>query len=232
VKPARPCVQASPLRVQRGGTLVGLMVGLVLGLAVAVGVALFVTQGPLPFVNKVGKAADKVGETKAGAELPDPNKGLAGKAKGMVPDPALETKGADAGTEQREAETRADAKAEGRAAEGKAAEARPADARPADAKAADAKAAEPRPPDPVDPATGERPSYLVQAGAFRTLDDAEAMRARLALLGYETRVLSADVNGYTIYRVRLGPYPRVDDANQIRSRLADNGVESAVVRLR
>jgi cell division protein FtsN len=100
-----------------------------------------------------------------------------------------------------------------------AAEPRATDARPADGKAGDA----PR---------EERMAFLLQAGAFRTLDDAENMRGKLALLGYEARVVSADVNGQTLYRVRVGPYPKVDDVNQIRSRLAENGIEAAVVRQR
>jgi cell division protein FtsN len=116
----------------------------------------------------------------------------------------------------------------------------PADSAPAaEGKAGETKAAEPRADEPRSEDTGkaaepapERAAYLLQAGSFKTVDDAEAQRARLALLGYEARVLSADVNGQTVYRVRLGPFGKVDDVNQAKSRLADNGIESAVMRQR
>ena len=186
-------------RAQRGGTLAGLMVGLVLGLAVAVAVALFVTQGSLPFVNKVGRPGDRI-EPKGGGLPPDPNKPLQGKDRPVVPPP-------DAAP----------------AAEGKAGETKAAEPRADEPRAEEPRAAEPAP---------ERAAYLLQAGSFKTVDDAEAQRARLALLGYEARVLSADVNGQTVYRVRLGPFGKVDDVNQAKSRLADNGIESAVMRQR
>jgi cell division protein FtsN len=189
-------------RHQRGGTVVGLMIGLLLGLAIAVVVAIFVTQGQLPFVNKIVRPGERPGEAKSATDLPDPNRPLQSKDR---PAPAP--------TEPVDGTPRP-------ATEGKAAEVRGDEARPP-AEAAGTEAAR-----------DERSTFLLQAGSFRTLDDAEGMRARLALLGYEARVISADVNGQTMYRVRLGPFAKVDDVNQAKSRLADNGIESAVMRQR
>ena len=216
-------------RRQRGGTLLGFMLGLVLGLAVAVVVALFITRAPVPFVNKTGRT-DRVIEPKSVADAPDPNKPLQSKNRPAAPAAAEEP--APKGTD-----SPADAKAataEARPAEPKPGDARITESKPSDpaktpdSKSAEAKAAETK----ASEASPERSSFLLQAGAFRTLDDAESMRGKLALLGYEARVLSADVNGQTMYRVRVGPYPKVDDVNQIRSRLAENGIEAAVVRQR
>jgi len=78
----------------------------------------------------------------------------------------------------------------------------------------------------------DRASYLLQAGAFRSSSDAEAMKAKLALIGFEARVLTADVNGQTMYRVRIGPYAQLDTMNKARARLAENGIEASVVRQR
>ncbi len=50
-----------------GGTLIGIFIGLVLGLAVASGVAIYMTNAPVPFVNR---AADKA---KASAPQADRN---------------------------------------------------------------------------------------------------------------------------------------------------------------
>ena len=69
----------------------------------------------------------------------------------------------------------------------------------------------------------------LQAGAFSSTDDAESMRGRLALLGFESRVQPGDREGGKIYRVRLGPYSRIEDLNRARQRLIENGVEATLV---
>ena len=76
------------------------------------------------------------------------------------------------------------------------------------------------------PATG---ITMLQAGAFSTSDDAESMRGRLALLGFESRVQPGEREGGRIYRVRLGPYGRIEDLNRARQRLIENGVEATLV---
>ncbi len=92
----------------------------------------------------------------------------------------------------------------------------------------------PAPPPAGAPETrgDDRASYLLQAGAFRASSEAEAMKAKLALIGFEARVLTADVNGQTMYRVRIGPYAQLDAMNRARARLAENGIEASVVRQR
>lgn len=74
--------------------------------------------------------------------------------------------------------------------------------------------------------------YLLQAGAFRSSSEAENMKVRLALIGFEARVLDARVNGQTLYRVRVGPYAQLDSMNRARARLAESGIEASVVRQR
>jgi cell division protein FtsN len=96
------------------------------------------------------------------------------------------------------------------------------DARPADPPSA---AALPITPEPM-------AGYVLQAGAFRARDDADGMRVKLALLGFEARVLPAEVNGQTVYRVRIGPYAQADEMNRMRARLAENGIEATVIRQR
>jgi len=74
--------------------------------------------------------------------------------------------------------------------------------------------------------------FLLQAGAFRSSDDAEGMKARLALLGFEARVVSSDVNGQPMHRVRIGPFAKQEDAARARARLIDGGIEASVIRQR
>ena len=78
---------------QHGGTLVGFSVGLVLGLAVAVVVALFVTNAPVPFLNKTGRTTDRGFEPKTPANAPDPNKPLQSQAR-PAPTPPAKSSGA------------------------------------------------------------------------------------------------------------------------------------------
>lgn len=85
---------------------------------------------------------------------------------------------------------------------------------------------------PAEPRGGERAGYILQAGAFRSSSDAEAMKARLALIGFEARVASAEVNGQTLYRVRIGPYAQLDAMNRAKARLAENGIDASAVRQR
>ena len=84
-------------------------------------------------------------------------------------------------------------------------------------------------PPTVDRAPADTGITTLQAGAFSNAEDAESMRGRLALLGFESRVQPADRDGAKIYRVRLGPYSRIDDLNRTRQRLIENGVEATLV---
>jgi len=228
---------------QRGGTLLGFMIGLVLGLSIAVVVAVFITQAPVPFVNKTNRAAERVTEPKSAADAPDPNRPLnpkaaagngraappaspaapeAADASGTVPPNTVEDKASmlDRLFGKGAAESAGIAPASPTPAPAPAPQAAvKADARPADAPKAEA---------PKE----ERSSYLLQAGAFRTQEDAEAMKAKLAFIGFEARVVAAEVNGQTMHRVRIGPYAQLDDMNKARTRLAENGIEASVVRAR
>jgi cell division protein FtsN len=78
----------------------------------------------------------------------------------------------------------------------------------------------------VDPFT-----YFIQAGAFRTPEDAEQQRARLMLLGVQARVSEREQSGRTVYRVRLGPFQSKEDADAAKARLDNNSIETALVRV-
>lgn len=74
--------------------------------------------------------------------------------------------------------------------------------------------------------------FLLQAGAFKSPDDADAMRARLALLGFDSKIFPREQDGTTLYRVRLGPYGNLDDVNRIRKTMAENGIDVQLIRLK
>ncbi len=75
-------------------------------------------------------------------------------------------------------------------------------------------------------------TYLLQAGSFRSQEQADQLRARLALLGVETSVQTVTVNGKeTWHRVRVGPFSSLRDLNTARSLLKKNGIDAILIRL-
>jgi cell division protein FtsN len=76
-------------------------------------------------------------------------------------------------------------------------------------------------------------TYLLQAGSFRTLDQADQLRARLAMLGLETSIQTVSVDDrQTWHRVRVGPFSNLQDLNEARSMLKKNGVDAILIRLK
>ena len=71
----------------------------------------------------------------------------------------------------------------------------------------------------------------MQAGAFRTAEDAESQRAKLSLGGIEARVSEREQSGRTVFRVRIGPFDKRDDADKAKEKLEALGMEAALVRV-
>lgn len=85
-------------------------------------------------------------------------------------------------------------------------------------------------PDPA--ANDATAQYLIQAGSFAKVSDAERMRAELALLGIETRVSEARLDsGRVVRRVVAGPYLGRDALDKARGRLKQNGYRQLLVRI-
>ena len=73
--------------------------------------------------------------------------------------------------------------------------------------------------------------YLLQAGSFRRQDDADALRANLALLGIEARIQEVELpGGETWHRVRIGPFNNLGEVNQVRQRMAGQQIDSILLR--
>ncbi len=74
--------------------------------------------------------------------------------------------------------------------------------------------------------------YFLQAGSFRNADDADNLKAKLAMLGVEASVQAADLSEKGIWhRVRVGPFTKIDDINQVRASLQQNGVQSSLIKV-
>ena len=208
---------------QRGGTFLGLIIGALIGLGGALAVAVYITKVPVPFMNKSQprNADGDAAEAKKNKDW-NPNASLAGKSTVKPPlIPAAPELGAMPAPPA--AVVVAGPKAAASAAAKGSKE--PASLDPL-GDLVKARTEPPATPSGVDPFT-----YFIQAGAFRTPEDAEQQRARLMLLGVQARVSEREPSGRTVYRVRIGPFERKDDADKAKSRLDGNSIETALVRV-
>ena len=208
---------------QQGNTLTGMIIGLIVGLAIAVVVALAITKGSTPFTDKT--KTGKPAEPTAG-QVTDPNKPLYGSKeaareanKHFADKPKADAPDADplakviAGLKDP-----ADLKAEAKEAKAAAAEA------PAPHELARVAVAR------ADAAGDDKVVYFLQAGAFREVADAENVRAKLALLGFEAAISDRASDAGVLHRVRIGPFNQVEAMNKARAKLIDGGIDVAIVR--
>ena len=72
--------------------------------------------------------------------------------------------------------------------------------------------------------------YILQAGAFGASGDAEAVKAKIAMLGLNARVESAQIGGKTVFRVRMGPYGSASELAEAKSKLAGGGLPAMAVK--
>lgn len=76
-------------------------------------------------------------------------------------------------------------------------------------------------------------SYMLQVGSFQKLEQADELKATLALLGFEAEIQSVAVNGgETWHRVRLGPYTDLARLNETRIRLRKNNIEALLLKIK
>jgi cell division protein FtsN len=206
---------------QRGNVFVGIIIGIVLGLAAALAVAVYVTKVPVPFLNKgPSRSPEQDAAESRKNQNWDPNAPLYGKnpAKPLPPAPGV-------------AAAPPSAKASEAVVPGR-------DANRDRQPDAPAVAGRPAPADPLGELAAARTGsgsdpffYFVQAGAFRTPDDAEAQRAKLSLMGIEAKVTEREQAGRQVYRVRVGPFNSKDDADRQKEKLDAGGFETALVRV-
>ena len=211
----------SSIHSQRGGTLLGFILGLVIGLTVALGVAMYVTKVPMPFSNKnLSRSAEQDAVEAQKNKDWNPNSAIQAKPT-SPPEGAADGAPANAATP---------ASNTSNAPAAPAAPASPA----APAVVADPLAVQPTAPQNTAPKasnTADPFTYFVQAGAFKSATDADAQKAKLSMMGIESKVSEREQAGRIIYRVRSGPFDDKEQAEKIKSRLDSNGMDAALVRV-
>ncbi len=80
----------------------------------------------------------------------------------------------------------------------------------------------------------EKPGvYVLQAGSFKTFDQADHLKAQLALLGLEATIESVTINGTETWRrVRVGPYRNLDELNKARALLRENNIPAVLLQIK
>lgn len=72
--------------------------------------------------------------------------------------------------------------------------------------------------------------FIIQAGIFQGLDQAEALKAKLTLQGFNTRVQKVQTQeGHTWFRVTLGPFPSETLALKQKKRLEEQKIQGILI---
>jgi cell division protein FtsN len=74
-------------------------------------------------------------------------------------------------------------------------------------------------------------AYVLQAGSYKRFEDADRVRAQLALQGIQSNVQRVAIDNDTWHRVRIGPISDPAELNRIRQRLKEAEVDFLVVRV-
>ena len=193
-------------RGRTGTMMLGVFIGLVLGLVAALAIAFYLNRAANPFTSRDKPAAVQPAGKAAVADPAGPS-----APSTRVPPAAAAPEPGKAGAD---AKPRFDFYTILPGVE------QPATDQDLRNRGADAKAA-----------VLER--YFLQAGAFQNAQDADNLKARLALMGLEASIQTANLGEKGIWhRVRLGPYDDADALGRVRSQLAGSGIEAAPIKVR
>ena len=211
-------IARSPRKAGAGGTLLGLFIGIALGLGLAAGVAFYLMRAGNPYQNaspakdparESGRDPARTAKTEPGAsDKPrfDFYKILPGIEEPKVPSKIADKPGPDKSTVERAITPD---------------------------KASDKSIAklDDRPPTEAQRAPKSADRFWLQAGSFAAEPDAENLKARLALAGWEAAVQTATLPDKGVrYRVRLGPYDNTDELNRVKGELGKRGFDVAVIK--
>ena len=80
--------------------------------------------------------------------------------------------------------------------------------------------------------TQTKETYFLQVGAFKTEQEADNVKAKLALLGLEAIIQTATTTDKgVLHRVRVGPYSDPSQLTKTRSDLVDNGFKPDLIKV-
>jgi len=74
--------------------------------------------------------------------------------------------------------------------------------------------------------------YLLQAGSFKSQQDAERLKASLALLGVQSSIQNVNINNDNWHRVRIGPFSNPTLLRETLSTLKQNNIQAMTMELK
>ncbi len=74
--------------------------------------------------------------------------------------------------------------------------------------------------------------YVLQVGSFKNSDEADSLKAQLALMGVETNIETVKVNTINWHRVRVGPSKDIDQLQTTQNRLRAKNMDSILLKVR
>jgi cell division protein FtsN len=85
---------------------------------------------------------------------------------------------------------------------------------------------------PADNNLSSEKQYILQAGSFQNLQDAEKQKASLALLGYEASIQHVTINRDAWHRVRIGPYTNTRELYQTIALLHQHDISAMAMEIK
>lgn len=73
-------------------------------------------------------------------------------------------------------------------------------------------------------------SYVLQVGSYRKFEEADRVRAQLALQGIGSNVQRVSIDNDTMHRVRVGPITDLKELNRVRDRLREAEMDFLIIR--
>ncbi|GAB2879544.1 MULTISPECIES: SPOR domain-containing protein [Microvirgula] len=226
---SRPSGRSSkPQRDRSGGGMgAGILIGVIAGVGIAVGVAFWLNRAASPFADR-----EKPRTPTTAAEVAPPQPSLLEPGTLNTRAPEVKTEGPT---------------------QGNVVVLPPPDKAPG-APAPAAKPAAPATPDydfyqlladkdgklPAEKPAARKPAeksdkagkpVFFQLGAFSSENEADNLKARLALSGIEASISSTTIpDKGLLHRVRVGPYSRPEDINRVKALLKNEGFNPSVVK--
>jgi cell division protein FtsN len=88
-------------------------------------------------------------------------------------------------------------------------------------------------PSAAPPQVLEPGSYVLQVASFQRFEDADKVKAKLALHGIVADIQRVVINGNeTWYRVRVGPFKELDRVDAMRNKLQQAGMDFMLLRIK
>jgi cell division protein FtsN len=83
----------------------------------------------------------------------------------------------------------------------------------------------------ADPDENRDVNYYLQVGAFSEVSPADNLKAKLALMGFESVIMTAKIGDNTFHRVCVGPYREFVKTRDMREKLIKEGFKANLIKL-